>query len=89
MAGTGSYRKRCSDYSTLALLTTWYSTHEKELVLFHYYSKLCRMLIGERASHSSMKNAIRNTYIYRYVRHTLVAQSWGYVMWEELRVSHF
>ena len=31
------------------------------------------------------------TYIYidRYVRHTLVARSWRYVMWEELSVSHF
>ena len=28
-------------------------------------------------------------YIYRYVRHTLVARSWGDVMWEELSVSHF
>ena len=26
-------------------------------------------------------------YIYIYVRHTLVARSWGYVMWEELSVS--
>ena len=28
-------------------------------------------------------------YIYIYVRHNLVAWSWGYVMWEELSVSHF
>ena len=53
-------------------------------------------LIGEdrserdTLSRSSMKNAIRiYTYIYRYVRHTLVARSWGDVMWEELSVSHF
>ena len=38
-------------------------------------------------SRSPMKNAIR-IYIYRYMRHTLVAQSWGYVMWEEISVSH-
>ena len=29
------------------------------------------------------------TYTYRYVRHTLVAQFCGYIMWEELSVSHF
>ena len=29
------------------------------------------------------------TYIYRYVKHTFVARSWGNVMWEELSVSHF
>ena len=28
-------------------------------------------------------------YIYRYVRHTLVARSWGDVMWEELSDNHF
>ena len=28
-------------------------------------------------------------YIYRYVKHTFVARSWGYVMWEELSVSYF
>ena len=28
-------------------------------------------------------------YIYRYVRHSFVARSWGDVMWEELSVSHF
>ena len=27
--------------------------------------------------------------IYRYVRHTFVARSWGDVMWEELSASHF
>ena len=31
----------------------------------------------------------RKSYIYRYVRHTFVARSWGDVMWEELSVSHF
>ena len=44
-------------------------------------------LIGERdtLSRSSMENAIRiYIYIYRYVRHTLVARSWDDVMWEEL-----
>ena len=43
-------------------------------------------------SRSSMENAIRTyiyIYIYRYVRHTFVARSWGDVMWEELSVSHF
>ena len=47
-------------------------------------------------SRSSLENAICiyiciyiDIYIYRYVRHTLVALSWGYVMWEELSVSHF
>ena len=29
------------------------------------------------------------TYIYRYVKHTFVARSWGDAMWEELSVSHF
>ena len=57
------------------------------------------LLVGERSerdtlSRSSMKNTIRMyiyiyIYIYRYVRHTLVARSWGDVMWEELSVSHF
>ena len=52
-------------------------------------------IIGERAkrdtlSRSSMENVIRiYIYIYRYVRHSLVARSWGDVMWEELSVSHF
>ena len=42
------------------------------------------------SSRSSMENAIRiYIYIYRYVRHTFVARSWGDVMWEELSVSHF
>ena len=42
------------------------------------------------SSCSSMKNTIRiYIYIYRYVRHTLVARSLGDVMWEELSVSHF
>ena len=33
--------------------------------------------------------SIYNIYIYRYVGHALVARSMGYVMWEELSVSHF
>ena len=55
------------------------------------------LLASERSerdtlSRSSMENAIRiyiYIYMYRYVRHTLVARSCGYVMWEELSVSHF
>ena len=53
------------------------------------------LLASERSerdtlSLSSMKNAIRiYIYIYRYVKHTLVARSWGDVMWEELSDSHF
>ena len=51
------------------------------------------LLASERSerdtlSRSSMENAIR-IYIYRYVRLTFMARSWGYVMWEELSVSHF
>ena len=39
---------------------------------------------------SLMENKIRiYIYIYIYIRHTLVARSWGYVMWEELSVSQF
>ena len=52
---------------------------------------LCILLASERSvrdklSRSSMENAIRiyiYMYIYRYVRHTFVARSWGDVMWEE------
>ena len=29
------------------------------------------------------------TYTYRHARHTLVARSLGYVMWEELSISYF
>ena len=53
------------------------------------------LLASERSerdtlSRSSMENAIHiYIYIYRYVRHTFVARSWGDVMWEELSVSHF
>ena len=59
-----------------------------------YWQSERDILIGERDtfSRSSMKNAIRiyiYIYIYRYVRHTLVARSWGDIMWEEFSVSYF
>ena len=64
------------------------------LLLWHAYLHIYyKYLVSERSerdtlSRSSMEKAI-HIYIYRYVRHTLVARSWGYVMWEELSVSHF
>ena len=34
-------------------------------------------------------NEASDIYIYRYMRHTLVARACSYVMWEELSFSHF
>ena len=45
---------------------------------------------GKLARHLCLQSKfLVNIYIYRYVRHTFVARSWGDVMWEEFSVSHF
>ena len=76
-----------------------------QMKIVNEYAKCCTftfmcinvtcLLASERSerdtlSRISMENAIRiYIYIYRYVRHTLVARSWGDVIWEELSDSHF
>ena len=49
--------------------------------------RTCTPFTGSKATLYRRFRAAKG--IHRYVRHTLVTRSWGYVMWEELSVRHF